>query len=343
MKETRIEAIPFAAGKRQSSGAVHRGLLAARSLTALALGALALSASTGPVLAGALFVPNYSFESPVVPPVSPYAGPDMDDWQKSPQPVWYDPSQNSDTPWDYLMGTFYNVSFTNGSLPNPFIDNCDGSQAAFLFAVPEVALFQDYDSVYGTNTTPSHTFDATFKVGRSYDLTVGVIGGGGGMQPGATLELGLYYRDASSNRVTVAATSVTNSATAFPTNTHFVDYQVQVPLVKAGNPWAGQYVGIQLLSTTGFDLAGGYWDLDNVRLTETVAPALSDLRVADGQLSFTVVSEPGMALEIQATSNLAAGSSGWASLGTLTNVSGATSFTDAAGNLNQRYYRVRQL
>ena len=54
------------------------------------------------------------------------------------------------------MGTFYNVAY-----PPTFIDNCDGSQAAFLFALPEVALFQDYNSIGGTNTTPSHDFDAT--------------------------------------------------------------------------------------------------------------------------------------------------------------------------------------
>ena len=32
----------------------------------------------------------------------------------------------------------------------------DGRQAAFLFALPQVAIFQDYITIYGTNTTPSH-------------------------------------------------------------------------------------------------------------------------------------------------------------------------------------------
>ena len=163
------------------------------------------------------------------------------------------------------MGTFYNVP-----TPDKFIDNCDGIQAAFLFALPEAGIFQDYNSISGTNTTPSHAFNAKFNVGKSYNLTVGVLGGGGGMKPDATLQLSLYYLDANSNRVTVATTTVTNTSAAFPTNTHLVDYQVQVPGVKAGDPWAGKNIGIQMLSTTGFELAGGYWDLDHVRLFEGI-------------------------------------------------------------------------
>jgi hypothetical protein len=283
-------------------------------------------------------VPNGSFESPVVPPVSPYAGPEMDFWQKSPQPAWYDPSQNFDTPWPYLMGTFYNVPF-----PDKFIDNCDGRQAAFLFALPEAGLFQDYSSFSGTNTTPSHEFNAAFTTGKAYTLTVGVMGGGGGMKPGATLQLSLYYRDANSNRVTVASTSITNNALNFPTNTHLVDYEVQVSGVKASDPWAGKNIGIQLLSTTGFDLAGGYWDLDNIHLTETVAPVMSDLRMADNEFTFTLLSEPGWRFDIEASTNLTAEGGSWTSIATFTNTTGGDSFTDTASNHEKRYYRTRKL
>src|SRR5215471_12278619 len=122
-------------------------------LTALLLTVMTLLAPAITLEAGTLFIPNYSFESPLVPAAPPYAAPDMNDWQKSAQPAWYDPSQNNNTPWAYLMGQFYNVAF-----PGQFIDNCDGNQAAFLFAVPEVALFQDYDSVGGTNNIPTHAF-----------------------------------------------------------------------------------------------------------------------------------------------------------------------------------------
>lgn len=285
-----------------------------------------------------LRVSNYSFESPIVPPVSPYAGPEIAEWQKSDQPFWYNPSQFQDTPWAYLMGTFFNVPF-----PDKFIDNVDGTQAAFLFAVPEVALFQDYDSVPGTNTSPSHAFDATYKVGNSYDLTVGVIGGGGNMLPGATLQIGLYYRDTASNKVVVASTTVTNSTTLFPTNTHLVDFQVHVPPVNQNDAWAGKHIGVQLLSTAAFDLMGGYWDVDNVRLNET-APGitLTSPGVTNGQFAFSVQSPIGTRFEILANTNAAAPVSLWTSMGTFTNVNGTVLATDPA-NLNQRFYRARQL
>jgi len=58
-------------------------------------------------------------------------------------------------PWDQLMGQFLNT--TNGS-PN-HIDNMDGNQAAFLFALPDVLIFQDYNSISGTNSTPTRDFN----------------------------------------------------------------------------------------------------------------------------------------------------------------------------------------
>ena len=45
--------------------------------------------------------------------------------------------------------------------------------------------------------------------------------------------------------------------------------------MTAGDPWAGRHIGVRLLSTVGFDLMGGYWDLDNIRLTATGGPALA--------------------------------------------------------------------
>jgi hypothetical protein len=302
---------------------------------------VSLAAWTGPLQAGTIDIPNGSFESPVVPPIAPYATNGIDYWQKSSQPVWYDPSQNYDTPWEDLMGTFYNVPY-----PSTFIDNCDGSQAAFLFAVPEAALFQDYSSIYGTNTTPSHAFDAKFNVNRAYSFTVGVIGGVYGSPPlydGATLQLSLYYRDASSNMVIVAATTITNSAQLFPTNTHFVDFSVYVPGVQATDAWVGQNIGVQIASTVGFDKASGYWDVDNARLTETLLPALTAAQVTSHQCGFTLQSQPGLRFEMLATTNLASPISNWTSLATLTNVTGIYPFLDPATNLSRRFYRARQL
>jgi hypothetical protein len=313
------------------------GAKAAPFLSQLAVALVALAAWAGPLQAGPLYLPNASFESPVVPPISPYAGPDIDYWQKSPQPAWYEPTNNYNTPWDFLTGTFYNIPF-----PGSFIDNCDGIQAAFLFALPEVALFQDYTSIYGTNTTPSHAFNAKFEVGKSYTLTVGVIGGGGGMKVGATLELSLYYRDGASNRVTVAATNITYTQARFPTNTHFLEFQARVPTVKAGDAWAGQNIGVQLLSSiTDTNLAAGYWDLDNARLS--AGPALLAPARTNGQFTFTLESEPGLHFEILATTNLSLPMSSWTNLGILTNVTGDTPFLDPATNLNRRFYRAHQV
>ena len=283
-------------------------------------------------------VPNFSFELPVVHPVNPYAIPDMVAWEKSEQPAWYDPSQNFDTPWADLVGTFYNVPF-----PGEFIDNCEGIQAAFLFALPDVAIFQDYNSVDGTNTTPSHALNAKFTVGKAYTLTVGLIGGGGGMKSGVTLQLSLYYRDASSNMVTVAATVVTNSTALFPTNTHLVDFQVQVPNVNAIDPWAGENIGIQLLSTANFGNLGGYWDVDNVRLSEVVAPRLQSPVWAGGQLNLMLQSDPGTKFEILGAADVSLPLSNWTSLASLTNVTGSIPFSDPATGFGKRFYSARQL
>ena len=300
---------------------------AALILSQLVVGILALAGWTAPLQAGTIGIPNGSFESPLVPPVSPYAVLDIDYWQKSPQPE------------DPRTGTFNNAPF-----PASFIDNCDGDQAAFIFAFPDVALFQDYNSIYGTNTAPSHAFNARFNVNSAYSLTLGVIGGTNtALYEGATLRFSLYYRDASSNIVTVAATTITNSAQLFPTNTHFVDFSVYVPGVQATDSWAGQNIGVQIASTVSSDLAGGYWDVDNARLTETVLPALTNPRVTNSQFAFTLESQPGLRFELLASTNLASALSNWTSLGTLTNVTGTAPFLDPATNLNRRFYRARQL
>jgi len=287
--------------------------------------------------AGAIHVPNASFESPVVPETNPYALSDMAAWEKSPQPDGYVPADNYGYPWADLMGTFYNVPF-----PGEYIDNCDGVQAAFMFADPGVAIFQDYDSMDDASTNASHAFNATFNVGRSYNLTVGVIGGGYGMQPGVTLQLSLYYRDASSNQVIVAATTITNSTALFPTTTHLVDFQVQTPTVQPGDAWAGQHIGVQIASTVGSDLQGGIWDMDNVRLVEN-GPMLLNPVFTGGQFSLTLQSDPGTHFEILGASDLSLPPSSWTSLVTLTNATGTISFTTPASGLGQRFYMAHQL
>ncbi len=214
------------------------------------------------LLAQPIPVPNGSFESPTPFPGFPVST-TIDSWQKSPQPAWYDPVTAGIT-WDQLTGSFPNTA--PGSANH--IDNVDGAQAIYMFAVPEVALFQDYNSVDWNDGAPTHGFDVTYEPGVAYNLTVGVLGGSD-MAEGASLRFSFYYRDSGNNPVTVAATDVIYSPAAFPTTTHLIDYQVNVPLVQVTDAWAGQKMGIQIAATSP---GGTYWDLDNVRVTATAVP-----------------------------------------------------------------------
>jgi len=303
---------------------------AALSLSSLAAGLAALAAGTVLLQAGTIPIPNASFESPP----STYATPFVDFWQQTPPPDLGNPE------------TLQTGVFSNQPPTDPFhIDNCDGSQALFLFATPQASIFQDYDSTDYANPQPTHAFDAKYEVGKSYALIVGVIGGTNlaiPMQEGTTLELSLYYRDNDGNRHTAASTTITNSGSVFSNATHFVDCLLYLPAVQATDPWADRHIGVQLLSTT-FDLGliGGYWDLDNIRLTTT--PSLLAPATANGQFSFTLVSQPGLRFEMLASTNLTLPLSNWTALGTLTNTSGATVFLDSTPDPNRRFYRAYQL
>ena len=116
----------------------------------------------------------------------------------------------------------------------------------------------------------------------------------------------------------------------------------QVPVVKA-SIWAGRNLGILIASTVDFSLMGGYWDVDNVRLASVQAPMLSGSMMTNGQFSFSLLSEPGLAFEVLASSNPALAVSNWTSIATLTNTTGSVTFTDQASGLPQRFYLARQL
>jgi len=203
-----------------------------------------------------LYVPNFSFESPVTGSVIP----EIDNWQESPQPPGFD---SSDYAWSELIGVFSNATGPS------FIDNAEGNQLAYLFADPQVAIFQDYNSTDWSGAAPTHAFNVLYQPGNSYTLTVGVTSSSEEpLMPGSTLQLSLYYRDASSNRVTVASTTVPYDTNIFTNITHLTDIQVKVPAVSSDAPWAGQNIGIQIASTVPPQLLGGVWDIDNVRLVE---------------------------------------------------------------------------
>ena len=298
---------------------------------------IALIACVGSLLAAPVNIPNHSFESPTTSFYSVL----IDSWEKTPKPDWY--VEGGGFLWEQLTGAFPNTA-TNSP---DHISNCDSNQAIWLFAVPEVGLFQDYDSMDFEDPAPTHAFDAIYEVGKSYQLTVGLFGGGAGrnygMRLGVTLELSLYFRDATSNLVTVASTTITNSNELFPNNTNLVDFTVQVPTVQASDPWAGRHIGILMLSTVSSNLQGGYWDLDNVRLTSAVAPTLTSPIWTNNQFQFTLLGETGYVFDVLAATNVALPPSNWLSLGTLTNTIGANTFVDTNASFDQRFYRARQL
>ena len=204
-----------------------------------------------------IYVPNFSFESQP----TGFVTAEIDDWQKPPQPSGFDSADFG--AWTNMTGLFYNYPGAS------FIDNANGSQLAYMVAYPQVAIFQDYNSTDWSGASPTHTFNAVFQPGKIYTLTVGVTSSSvEPLTPGSTLQLSLYYRDASSNMVTVASTTVPYDTNIFTNITHLTDIQVRVPAVKSGDAWAGKNIGIQIASTVPPQLLGGVWDIDNVRLVE---------------------------------------------------------------------------
>ena len=281
---------------------------------------LSFFCASGFLQAAIISVPNYSFESPV----TQFAGPQIDSWQQIPEPP------------DTTSGVFANAPGAG------FIDNCDGSQAAFLFANPQIGFFQDNDSIDYTNASPTHAFSAKFEIGKSYDLTVALTTSQAfPLNNGATLQLALYYRDGASNMVVVAATNVAYNSSTF-TNTHFLDFQAHLPAVNAADPWAGQHIGISILSTVSA-LGQGIWDIDNVRLSSSSPPSLLAPGFTNGHFGFTLQSDPGQTFEILASSDASLPRSAWSNLGNLTNVTGTISFSDPSSILGQRFYQAHQL
>src|SRR5215472_2813253 len=241
-----------------------------RIVQACALALLAVVATSSRLAAQPITVPNFSFESPTAPNTYPYVNINVDSWQKAPEPPYYGPAIGTPygIPWEGTAGVFLDV--------NPYV-NHDGIQCGYILGFPEVTLYQD-------------SFGGTFDVGKAYNLTIAVFGKST-LAAGSTLDLSLYYLDGAGNHVNVAVTTVTYSAAAFPTTPplSLVDYQVNTPVVQAGDPWAGKSIGIQLLSTTPLAMStGGNWDLDNVRLTAVPEPAsLGFLSLAVGCLLIT--------------------------------------------------------
>jgi len=227
-------------------------------VAAVALGLTTLLAVGQQLQAQPISVPNYSFESATAPSSYPYVNFSVTSWQKAPRPDYFiGVEQNSTLLWDQTAAVFFG--------PGAY-GNMQGIQAAYLFSFPQVSLSQDYDS------TPGHDFNATFEIGKTYSLTVGVFGKGfsGNMTEGSMLGVSLYYRNGA-NQVTIGApTIITYTAAGFPVGgpLNLQDVQVNLPAVQAGDAWVGQKIGIKIESIYG--MGDGYWDVDNVRLVSAV-------------------------------------------------------------------------
>ena len=231
---------------------------------ALALLVLAIMLSCASAVADVVNIPNASFESPVVADAPPFATDIIDSWQKTPAPAWWTAPASQGglgypaAQWYQGAGTFLN----HGNV----IDNTDGSQQAFLFSSPGLGLYQD--------------LAATYQVGQSYHLVVAFEGGGYGMAAGVPVSILLYYRDGGNQMVTVGSATYLNTNTS-GTLTHLTDCPLDIPAVAAGDAWAGKNIGVEIIATNDFTAMGGYWDLDNVRLTSSVPePACAALLLA---------------------------------------------------------------
>jgi len=221
------------------------------------------------VSAFAVDVPNGSFESPQGPFPPPGVSIQIDSWQKSPQPVWFDPAAFGGVQWNQLSGIFPNAPAGDPR----HLTNLDGSQVGFFLAVPEVGL--------------SQVLGATFESGMAYNLTLG-LRGGGALAAGDTFLAGLFYLDGATP-VPIATTSITATA-GFATATELTDFGAYLSNVQPGDAWAGKNIGV-LLAVTSLNTSGGtaYWEVDKVSVTAVPEPETCALMaVGAALLGFSV-------------------------------------------------------
>jgi hypothetical protein len=216
--------------------------------------ALAVLPFASPALSNTIPVLNSSFESPS----TPYATAQIDDWQDS-----YGTADQS-------VGVFLNSPSGTSS----YITNLSGSQGAFMFSAPGLSI--------------SQTLSNTYQVGQTYQLAVGIEGGGNGMPLNFPMTMELFYLDGGGNKVSVGSpTTVYNDNTG--TITYLPDRVLTTAPVGASDPWAGKNIGIELLQTNSdVSLSPFYWDIDNVRLQTVPEPGSMALLAAAGLSCFVL-------------------------------------------------------
>lgn len=188
-------------------------------------------------------IENASFEAPAIDPKAFPALPFADGWLE----IDLDKgSQNT--------GVFAN---TAAGSPDSLV-NADGKQLAFLGSQQGNALEQDLAAIY--------------QVGCEYRLTVGVSVSlrfpPASIKPADTIDLVLYYLDANEpvdiTRLTIGAEG--------QSSTRLQDYTVVLATVRPSDAWAGKPIGVAIRA---MGAAGGFWDLDNVRLVESMPTAVA--------------------------------------------------------------------
>ncbi len=203
-----------------------------------------------PAPGASILIENASFEFPVIDPLLNLFGadPNVDNWTEI----------DIDTLGSQNTGVFVNTEPNNINFfgNHDHIFNADGNQMAFLGSEAGNAFEQD--------------LSATYNIGCDYHLTVAV--GTSFMFPPSTeepidyLELALYYRDGNEPADIVSLMIPANDP-----NQWLKDFSLYLPIVSSDDPWAGKNIGIAIRAA---GKAGGFWDLDNVRLEELLPASI---------------------------------------------------------------------
>ena len=180
-------------------------------------------------------VANASFEAPAVDPNGFGAWPVIDEWIEL----------DLDELGSQNTGVFLN---TDEGSPDR-VGNAVGAQLAFLGSQQGNALEQDLEAIY--------------EGGYDYRLTVGVaVSSRYRPAPTDMLEIALYYLDGP-NSVDIAVGEVPAAGLS---STHLQDFSVYLPAAEPNDPWLGSPIGIAIRA---IGEAGGFWDLDDVRLLKS--------------------------------------------------------------------------
>ncbi len=196
-----------------------------------------------PVKSASISIENASFELPVVDPNAFKALPYVDGW--------------IETDLDILSSANTGV-FPNTPAGSPdHIANADGNQLAFLGSQTGNALEQNLTAVY--------------KSGCEYRLSV-AIGISSLFPPSSEepIELALYYCDPNDPNEHLDIVSRTIDTEGL-SSTQLQDFSVYLPRINSSDSWAGMSIGIAIRATGE---AGGFWDIDNVRLEESVSASI---------------------------------------------------------------------